>query len=281
MISQIDLKYFAEIAKTNHLSRAAERLGVTQPALSHSIKRIESTLGHEILLRSKKGVTLTPAGCRLLEQSQALIHLWDQVVRSAHDETGKVAGTIRIGCHTAVAQYTLPHFLPKFLKAHPHLKLQLIHGLSRHMTESVVSGQLDAAIVINPTPHPDLVIKELGRDVVTVWKALNCVNPDLLLIEPNILQTQHITTRLQKAGKTFNRIIECTSLEVIAQLLASGTGCAILPERVAHAFSPTSKIAPLAGAPQFHDRICLIFKPEFKKLKRGAVFASALAESFG
>ena len=278
MIHTSDLKYFIEIGRTQHLSRAAERIGITQPALTLCIQRMEKAVGLPLLTRSKKGVLLTAAGARLFEQAQVLLNQWDVTLRSIHSEADTVGGLIRLGCHSAVAQYTLPDFLPQLLREHKNLRFTLSHGLSRHMTEELISSKLDAAIVVNPVRHPDLVINELCEDQVTVWRAKNCLNSDLLMVEPSLAQTQDILKRLGKRGRTFTRTLESPSLEVLAQLLVAGTGSAILPKRVVSAFSDRELLTEV-GAPIYHDKICLVYKPELKKTETGRVLIQAIQKT--
>lgn len=272
MISSSDIKYFIELAKAKHVSRAAERLGITQPALSYCLNRIEDELGATLFLRSKKGLELTAAGSRFFQEAQVLEQQWEIVKQSVHDEVSAPQGTIRLGCHSAVAQYTLPGFLPKFLKDHPKIRFYLSHGLSRHMTEEVISSKIDVALAVNPISHPDLVIKEICKDEVTIWKAKNCLNPKLLMLEPSLMQSQDIMKKLSRNDLTFDNFLESASLEVIAQLLISGTGCAILPERVVRAYTDKTNIEQIKNTPTFSDRICLVYKPNFKKTRRGQVF---------
>jgi DNA-binding transcriptional LysR family regulator len=279
MIGPNELRYFIETARVLNVSRAAERLGISQPALSRALKKTEHEVGLELFIRSKKGVSLTAAGQRLFEQSQLLIQGWEELSLSVRDQDSGVGGLIRLGCHSAVAEYTLPKFLPEFLKEHPRLNIQLTHGLSRHMTESVVSSRLDVAIAVNPTRHPDLVIKEICRDEVTLWKTKDCLNPNLLISEPSLLQTQDILKKLAKAGFQFDRSLESSSLEVICQLLKAGVGKAILPGRVVEAYS-IEGISAEKGAPIFYDKICLVFKPEFSRTAIGKVFVRTLGSSF-
>ncbi len=274
MINQTDLKYFIELASTQHVSKAAERLGVSQPALSHCMKRIEQEVGLSLFLRSKKGVTLTAAGQRLLGSAQTLLQNWQDVVIAAKSEMQEISGVIRLGCHTAVAQYTLPHFLPDFLSQHPLISFQLHHGLSRHINEAIISGQMDVGLVVNPSPHPDLVIKEVLKDRVTFWQSKSNQNHDVLIYDPSLMQSQNLLKKLSLKKINFKRKIESSSLEVIAQLVVAGAGCGLLPERVMRAFA-TSQVVTLANAPSFQDRICLVFKPEFRKMKKG----QALIES--
>lgn len=277
MINQTDLKYFLELSKTLHVSRAAERLGVTQPALSHCLKRIEDETKTQLFIRSKKGLSLTDAGKRLAERSIELIQMWDEVLLSAQNEVQKVAGQIRFGCHSAVAQYTLPLFLAEFMQKYPELNFQFSHGLSRHMAEDVISQKLDAAFVVNPVPHLDLIIKEISKDRVTLWKSKNCLNPEVLIVEPSLLQTQDLLKKLQKKNVHFSRVIESSSLEVIAQLVVSGAGCGILPERVIKAFG-AGQIQNVKDAPEFQDRMCLVYKTEFRKSMRGQALIEAVSK---
>jgi LysR family transcriptional regulator, cell division regulator len=279
MINPTDLKYFIELAKTQHVSKAAERLGVSQPALSHCMKRIEQEMGLTLFLRSKRGVTLTAAGQKLLDSSHLLLQNWQSVLLSAKNEMHEVSGLIRLGCHTAVAQYTLPHFLPAFLRYHPQISFQLQHGLSRHINEAILSGQLDVGLVVNPTPHSDLVIKEILKDRVTFWQAKTKTNPDVLIYDPSLLQSQDLLKKMSLKKIQFKRKIESSSLEVIAQLVVAGAGCGLLPERVMRAFGANS-VVTLSDAPSFQDHICLVFKPEFKKMKRGQAFIDAVKASF-
>ncbi len=270
MINQVDLQYFVELARVQHVSRAATRLGISQPTLSYSLKRIENEMGCELFVRTKKGVTLTSAGHKLLEQADALIHQWNEVLQSVKREVDDVSGLIKLGCHTAVAQYTLPAFLPDFLKTYPMINVTLHHDLSRHINESIMNDKLDIGIVVNPSPQPDLIIKEILKDRVLVWKSKQNQNPDVLIHDPKLIQTQDILKKLSKKGIHFKRLVESSSLEVIAKLVVAGAGCGILPERVIQAFNQ-DQVMPLKDSPQFFDRICLVYKPEFRRLKRAQV----------
>lgn len=279
MISQTDLKYFLELAQTLHLTRAAERLAVTQPTLSHSLKRVESEIGCELFVRSKKGLSLTSAGERLKHSASDLLGKWDEIKSSALAEVEVEQGVIKIGCHTAVAQYVLKEFMPEFLKKYPRIRLQLTHGLSRHMTEQVVSSALDVAFAVNPVEHPDLIIKEICQDEVSLWRAQGCVNSDVLLVDSNLLQSQNILAKLQKKKLNFARVIESGSLEVISNLVANQVGYGIVPERVVRQYQH-HKLEKVKDAPVFHDRICLVYKNEFRRLKRGEAFLKAVRSSF-
>ena len=271
MINQTDLRYFDELARTLHLTRAAERIGISQPALSHCLKRIEAEIGQTLFLRSKKGVQLTAAGIKLQKSAADLIQSWEALKLSVQNEVTEMKGLIRLGCHSAVAGYMLPAPLAEFMQRHPGVAFQLTHGLSRHMTEQVVSSSLDVAIAVNPLPNLDLVIRELCKDEVCIWQSKKNRNKDVLIVEPSLLQTQDIQRKLRRAGIQFSRVVESASLEVIASLVSAGAGCGIVPERVLKSHGAESFIR-LPGTPHFTDRICLVYKKEFRRTKRGQAF---------
>lgn len=277
MIEQSDLTYFLEIARSQNVSRAAERLGLSQPALSHCMKRLENEMNCELFLRSKKGITLTPSGLRLFEQAERMISEWHLLKSIVKNESTQAQGQIRLGIHTAVAQYALPPFLPSFLKEYPEIEVILQHGLSRHIAESVVSKKLDIGIVVNPAQNPDLVIKPLCTDEVAVWKSKDCKNLDVIILEPDLVQTQDILMKLKKQKIEFKRKLTSSSLEVIANLVVAGAGIGIAPTRVMRTVN-SDVLQRVKEAPTFQDRICLVFRPEFRKIARGKALIDSISQ---
>src|SRR5690606_198017 len=105
-----------------NLSRAAERLGITQPTLSLAIQRLETALGSEVFLRSRSGVQLTPSGKRLLQQATQLLHAWEKLRQQAQRDENEVRGRYTLGCHPSVGLYALPSFISHFLSQYPELE---------------------------------------------------------------------------------------------------------------------------------------------------------------
>ena len=103
-----DLHYFIEVAETENLSRAAEKLGVRQPTLSLAMRRLEDAAGVALLVRGKTGVQLTHAGRRFLSKSRLLLEQWNEVRTSAQREETEVSGRYSLGVHPSVALSTLP-----------------------------------------------------------------------------------------------------------------------------------------------------------------------------
>ncbi len=254
-----DLRYFFEVTRTLNISRAAERLGVGQPTVSQAIRRLEANFGTRLLDRYKTGVRLTAAGERLLREGRPALENWARLKETVTASHSQIEGLYSIGCHPSVGLYALPTFMKKLVADNPGLELRLAHGLSREIAEQVVSFKLDFGLVINPVPHPDLVIRELCRDEVGLWSAAGAVT-DTLLLDPALAQSQALLKRLKKAKLTFRRRTESTHLEILAVMAQSGCGVAMLPARVAQRFVGLKPFKP--GVEPFEDKLCLVYRAD-------------------
>jgi DNA-binding transcriptional LysR family regulator len=255
-----DLHYFQEITQTLNLSRAAERLGVGQSALSISLKRLEDSLGVELFFRRSKGLELTPAGHKLLVQTHDLLTAWDAIVSEVKKSSTELAGTFSIGCHQSVALYLMDKVIGRIYSEYEHIEIRHIHGLSRVVCESVISGKTDFGIVINPIQHADLVIHKLATDEVCFWKTAKA-KQDVLIYEPALFQSQTLLKKLKV--RAFSRVIASDSLEVVAALAQANLGLAILPSRVAARMAPQLK--RVTDLPSYSDELAFIYRVDLPK----------------
>lgn len=263
-----EVQYFLEVSRTLNISRAAERLGITQPTLSLSIQRLEQSVGAPLLLRGKTGVRLTRVGTRFAAQAQALLDQWAKMRTDALSEETEVRGSVTIGCHPSVALYSVPGFAARLMSEFPELEVSFRHDLSRRITEAVISFELDCGIVVNPVAHPDLRIVPLCNDEVLFWRSsAGDYVADVLICDPNLMQTQTLISKAKKLGPDgqFRRMLTTSSLEVAAKLASLGAGVAILPTRVAR-LEASNKLKPLmAKGPVFEDKICLVYRPDAQR----------------
>ncbi|AGH95946.1 LysR family transcriptional regulator [Pseudobdellovibrio exovorus] len=256
-----DLRYFQEIAYTQNLSRAAERLGIGQPALSLSLKRLEESIQAKLFYRRHKGLTLTSAGQRLLKESNRLLADWEALIAQTKKSQNEMVGRFSLGAHPSVALYAINKALKKIYSEHQGIEIQLEHDLSRVISERVISGEIDFGIVVNPTRHPDLVIQKLATDEVGFWKVSGGLK-DVLLCNSHLHQTQSLLKKI-KSKKVFSRTITSDSLEVVASLAQAGLGTAILPTRVARFFNKDLEL--VEGLPVYQDEICFIYRSDLVK----------------
>lgn len=260
-----DLRCFREIASTLNISRAAEKLGMGQPGLSLSLKRLEKNLGATLFLRRQRGLSLTPAGQRLLSRCNKLEEDWQLLVADTKNAASEVSGIFRFGCHTAVALYALTPFLKEMMTEYPDIEFKLTHGSSATMCEGVITGDLDFAFVINPVQHPDLVIKKIATDEVCLWGVPGYAK-DVVIYHPSWEQAEIL---LKKEITRFDRFLNSNSLEVIASLAEAGVGAAILPTRIAHKLAPSARRLP--NSIGLRDEVTFIYRQDHFKSAATAV----------
>lgn len=280
--SPSEVLYFLEVARTQNLTRASERLGITQPSLSLAIQRLETKLGRPLLVRQKTGVHLTKSGDILLSESQKLLAFWNQVKEKTLASATEVQGHFVLGCHPSVALYCLPKFLPKMLTQHPNLHVSLRHDLSRRITDGIISAEIDFGVVVNPVRHPDLVVKKYYSDEVGLWeskkylKKKNRAN-QIVYYDPDLVQVQTIMKGL-KPSKDFKfRPVTTNSLELIAALVVAGEGFGILPGKVAEAH--LALMSKVEHSPVFKDEICGIYRTENRDCQVIRTFSKLVSEA--
>jgi DNA-binding transcriptional LysR family regulator len=265
--SSSDLKYFLEVVRAGNMSKAASKLGISQPSLSLAIQRIEKCLGEVILLRDRTGAKPTMAGDILIKKTHKLIEAWNDVKGTLNINSDGVMGSIVIGCHPEVAIDSLPLFLPKLLNGNPNLEIHLKHDISRVITEDVINGKIDVGIVVNPRSYPELVIKTLSYDTVGLWKVNGKKTKELdaLICQPELVQSQKIMREASKKGYKFKRTILSSDIQVICSLVASGCGVGILSREIALR-NPTHNLTEISDGPLLKDQVALIYRHENKNM---------------
>lgn len=279
--SPAELTYFSEVAHCLNLSRASEKLGLSQPSLSLAIKRLECTLGTHLFIRHKQGVTLTSAGEQLLAQVKPLLEHWENTkiqTRASHSE---VQGRVTIGCRSTMALY-LSKFVLYLLEKHPRLEINFSHQSSQKTTEGVINSSIDIGIVVNPLRHDDLIIHELDNTEITFWVGAGERNIQdihsgqaVIICEPNIPQVNSLLRKIEKENISIDRIITANSLEVIAHLTMEGCGIGILPSCFAQMLY-ANKLKRVADLPVCSNEICLIYRYENKNVRAVNTVVTAL-----
>lgn len=260
--SSADIEYFIEVYQTKHVSRAALRLGVTQPTLTISLQRLEQKLGVKLFHRTKQGVVPTEQGTLFYKKAQSLVDSWLGLHRDIVQSVSEVQGRFRVGCHQSVGAYTLPNFFDRLHRSAPAIELELIHDFSRKITEKIVSFEIDLGFVVNPVRHPDLVLKKIGEDRVVIWrtKASGSLHKRIFA-DVALEQVQNILSKTHSKEFRDWKFINCSSLELIRTLTLAGQGIGILPERVAKADG--ANLVPYdAKLPVFEDKVFVAYRKD-------------------
>lgn len=251
-----DLRLFLETASSRTMSESARRLGITQPALSESIRRLEDDTGSPLFYRAKSGIALTPQGRRILEKAKSVMGLINEM-ESEHESA---LPTIVIGAHPLVASYSLPTALANLQKLEPAYRISVENAHSRQVQEWIQQGRVDVGLVVNPVSNPDLIIRTISKDKIAVWMHKGGALNEQILYNPEMFQAQTILRQWKKRPE---QLMSLGSLELIVRLTSARLGYGILPTRAVELMH-----APLVRAPhtpEYQDQICLVYRPEFGK----------------
>jgi len=262
------LKSFVAVAKQGHLTRAAETLHLSQPAVSGQIKALEETLGVTLFERSSSGMLLTSSGRRLLTQAENVIGAAQELGHVAQSLRGQLTGRLRLGTVLDPAFLRLGELLARTVERHPQLELDLHHVLSNGALTEVRSGELDASFYFGTLP-PDLSGMALRKMAYRVaipiaWAdELKSAPWSEFVARPWIITPPESSHRQLVAGlfggesKLPARIIEADNESVITNLIESAVGVSLVREEIARASATSGRIA-IGGCAEVNTTLWLV-----------------------
>lgn len=155
---------FTAVAREGSVSQAAEALNLTQPAISHQIKRLTEETGVTLFERTPKGLKITPEGAKLLARAQNVLSALTDFQLSAQRNSGKISGKLSIGTIVDPGFIRLGQFLVKLVETHPDLQIELSHGISGDVLKKIERKQLDVGFFLsgpnpNSSPHGNIDVE--------------------------------------------------------------------------------------------------------------------------
>lgn len=253
--------------ETGSFTEAARVLRISQPAVSLAIKRLEERLGTSLLVRARKRIAPSRPGELLAAGARLAFEALGDAVAQIANEHAEPAGRVVLGCHESLAAYALPVFMARFLRAYPKVELKLWNGRSQEVERELTDGRVDLALIVNPAQHPDLVIVPVFDDVVELIHCLaarrthdpaQIVRTLPLIYVPELAQSQDILVQLQKRRAPPDRLLTCSSLELVKSLVLDEVGVGILPRRVAEHGTRKRLYTLSPPLPLYRDRIALV-----------------------
>ena len=234
------LETFVIIAETGSFQTAADRMHVTQSAVSMQMKALEDDLETGLFDRSRRPPVLSPAGRALVEPARALLDAAASFREQAQGGAG-IFGTLKLGAIPTATTGILPGALARLQVDHPKLQIRLESGLSVGLEERVASGDLDAAVItLEGRQRPGIsVLPILSERLVVVAKSSVCdgkTGEELLAALPFIRFNKAtgigkvIEQQLQALHIDVRETMELDSIEAILEMVAQGLGVAVVPE---------------------------------------------------
>lgn len=248
------LRYFLAISEAGSITRAAEQVGVAQPALSLHIKNMEEDLGTPLLIRSKSGVTPTAAGQLLLQRARAIL---DDLARTEDDirtlDTDPM-GEVRIGLPGTISNIVAMPLIKAVRARYPRIRLNIAEAMSGFIADWLEEGIVDLAVLYEPSRSQSAAsTRLLEEELVVLWPAeTDCLAEmslsalrDLPMVLPSRLHGLRLLVDRACAEHGFspNVALEIDSYANIKWLVAEGFGASVLPF---HAVLPEIQAGVLA-----------------------------------
>jgi DNA-binding transcriptional LysR family regulator len=236
------LQALREVVGLGSFSAAAEKLRLTQPAVSLQIRELEKRLGLQLIERMGKRAYATPAGEELIAHAKRLAQGADEALAAMRRFREGWLGRARLGTSVAVCTYLLPPVLGRLRRAHPDLEVVITVGTTENVVSRIVENELDIGVVTMPVKqHAAIEIKPLREDPMMAFfpgterNVPEHATPQYLSARDLILnQRQSQTYRViagwfEAAGVELRPIMELGNTEAIKTLVAAGIGVGILP----------------------------------------------------
>ena len=162
------LAAFCAVVDRKSFSQAAERLGVTQPAVSLQVRALEERMGQQLLDRSGRRVEPTEAGRRLYRSAQRMLQLEQQLLEEVAADGDALAGTLSLGASTGPGAHLVPLLLCEFQRAHPDLRVALSIWDTHAVIERVAGREVELGVVGALRRHRSLVFEPLASDEIVL-----------------------------------------------------------------------------------------------------------------
>ena len=235
------LKYFQMASRLKNITRAAQRLKVSQPNITVAIRKLETELGVQLFDRSQKQLTLTPEGSVFLKRIELALRNIDEAVLEVNDYKQLQKGTIKIGIPPMMGAYLFPKVFSVFRHLHPNLDVLLFEEGSLSIREKLESDELDFGIIIVPDSTPNLNVLRMSRNQLMVcvsqrsslarkeWiTPRDIASSDLIMMKEGSYLREVVQSKLSALKITPRTVLESGQIVTIKGLVAHQVGIAFL-----------------------------------------------------
>jgi DNA-binding transcriptional LysR family regulator len=236
-----EFQLLSVLAQEMNMRKAAERLFVSQPALSQRLQTIEKEWGTRLFNRSPKGLTLTPAGELVVDFANEILERKEKVLEKIHSLESEVHGTLKIACASIVGQNWLPKILKEFVEKYPHAKISLMTGWSSEIAKLLYEGEVHIGIIRGTPDWKSRKIHLFKDRLYLVDKEIRRVE-EVLETDRPFIQFKSDSNYYQEIQNWWHRQFQMApkrtiivdQIETCKQMTFNGIGYAILPGITLH-----------------------------------------------
>ncbi|MEO8402238.1 MAG: DNA-binding transcriptional regulator OxyR [Gammaproteobacteria bacterium] len=271
-----DLKYLVAVADHCHFGKAAETCFVSQPALSMQIKKLENTLGIQLIERTNKSVFLTEIGKLITQHARDILLRIETMREVANHAKDPFCGELHLGVIPTLAPYLLPHIIPGLSKVFPKLTIYLAEETTSNLITKLSQGKLDGALLALPLVEEDFFALPLFEEEFVLAipanhplakrktaKLADLENKTLLLLEDGHCLRDQALTVCHRVNASESKSFRATSLETLRHMVASKAGITLMPKLACRSNDGVCYLS--FGAPKPMRTIGIIWRPSTAK----------------
>jgi DNA-binding transcriptional LysR family regulator len=262
MLEIYEMNVFVHAAEAMSFTGAAQRLHISQPAVSMQISNLEKRLSTVLFDRSGRNIQLTEAAEALLPMAREIINYATHIEEAMASLHGKLSGHLHIGCSTSGGRYVLPHLIARFRQLHPQVRVTVGICAPETAVDQVCDGRTQLSILSSEISCRDVEYRPFFADKVVLivpkthpWASLDSIDPHQLTGQPFILREETAgTRRVMQTGllehnvrlADLDTVMELGSAEAIVTAVEAGIGIAFISRIVARRAISVGHIAEVA-----------------------------------
>ncbi len=250
------LKLIREVAETKSLTKAKDSLFLSQSALSHQLKEIESQLGTQLFHRVNKQLILTNAGKMVLESAERILKDLERTEMSIKKYVSGTSGTLRLATQCYTCYHWLPSLMTDFKKEFPNVEIEIFHNNDADVEDQILEGKIDLAIIYENSNKPNIDYHELFRDEVFAlvpaghpWTKKPYVQAkdfegENIIIHSYPLESVSLFSQvLIPEGVKPNRVMQVQVTEAVVEMVKAGMGINVMAKWIVEPYLEDNKLA--------------------------------------
>ena len=271
------LRTFADVVALKSFSAAAERLGISQPAVSLQVRGLEQRFGVKLIERVGRRVVPTAAGTEFLARTRAVEAALDAVAEAMLPHAAGTAGRVRLGTGATACIYLLPKVLRDLRQRFPALDIVVSTGNTPDMLRAIEENRIDVALVTLPAAGRMLDVRTVLEDEFVLVAprgtklpreitAVELAKLALVQYEPGANTRRVVDDWALRAGHPLKAVMELGSVEAMKELVGAGLGCSVLPRMALRGKHEPFVVRSLK--PKLYRKLALVLRRD-KPLTKG------------